>query len=180
MSAPPPYLKVWICHWPVISHETIVGKNRNLTLYYAATCRVPQGWPLKGVSTVYLFVATSFSWVKQKLCSQRCFHTKDFYYFCYSAGYCRRWGDNRGMTSKRVDCENSQHSVTSPLVSLQNKVLGTMAKIPYRNHAVREISFNQSDPSCDTSAWNFCACSVPQTRSLPELWYHEMSTVFSD
>ena len=69
------------------------------------------------------------------------------------------------MTSKRVDCENSQHSVTSPLVSLQNKVWGTMAKIPYRNHAAREISFNQSDPSCDTSAWNFCACSSDMITS---------------
>lgn len=69
------------------------------------------------------------------------------------------------MTSKRVDCENSQHSVTSPLVSLQNKVWGTMAKIPYRNHAAREISLNQSDPSCDTSAWNFCACSSDMITS---------------
>ena len=69
------------------------------------------------------------------------------------------------MTSKSVDCENSQHSVTSPLVSLQNKVWGTMAKIPYRNHAAREISFNQSDPSCDTSAWNFCACSSDMITS---------------
>jgi len=69
----PPYLKVWIRHWPAISHKIIVAKNRNLTLYCAATCPVPQGWPLNGVSTVYFFVPTSFSWVKQTLCSWRFF-----------------------------------------------------------------------------------------------------------
>lgn len=40
-----------------------------------------------------------------------------------------------------------------------------MAKIPYRNCAAREISLNQSDPSCDTSAWNLRACSSDMSTS---------------